>query len=83
MWAPDDLVPLCITCGSKFGGIGGLRKHHCRLCGTLLCVKCSLGLDCDTAIDLVCGAHSLSTYHVCVGVCMGGGGGGGMRLQWL
>lgn len=38
-WIPDDLVHLCPTCARSFGLLQ--RKHHCRLCGAIMCNKCS------------------------------------------
>lgn len=38
-WAPDRDVNLCITCGKSFTITR--RRHHCRLCGGIICNKCS------------------------------------------
>jgi len=38
-WAPDADVSLCMTCGRHFTLTR--RRHHCRLCGRILCHKCS------------------------------------------
>ncbi|GAB6029146.1 Zinc finger, FYVE domain containing 20 [Chamberlinius hualienensis] len=38
-WAPDEDVPLCPTCAQKFRLMR--RKHHCRLCGSIMCNECS------------------------------------------
>jgi hypothetical protein len=38
-WIPDDDVAECMACSNKFTML--LRKHHCRLCGRVLCAKCS------------------------------------------
>ncbi|XP_013417356.1 rabenosyn-5-like [Lingula anatina] len=38
-WAPDSHVNLCMTCGKSFGIMR--RRHHCRLCGGVMCDKCS------------------------------------------
>ncbi|SCU98555.1 LAFA_0G18734g1_1 [Lachancea sp. 'fantastica'] len=42
-WTPDDLAIACTSCRRQFGLT--LRKHHCRLCGKLVCdnaiTKCS------------------------------------------
>ena len=37
-WTDDSLVPLCPDCGHHFGILR--RRHHCRLCGSVLCVDC-------------------------------------------
>lgn len=39
VWIPDDLVPKCMICGSKFTLIN--RRHHCRNCGKCICSACS------------------------------------------
>ncbi|XP_064632775.1 rabenosyn-5-like [Lineus longissimus] len=38
-WAPDADVNLCPTCGKAFTLTR--RRHHCRLCGGIMCNKCS------------------------------------------
>ena len=38
-WAPDSDVNLCLTCGKAFTLTR--RRHHCRLCGGIMCNKCS------------------------------------------
>lgn len=40
-WVADDASSMCKCCGSEFGMF--LRKHHCRLCGNLVCDDCSKG----------------------------------------
>ncbi|NXK98115.1 RBNS5 protein, partial [Formicarius rufipectus] len=37
-WVSDQDVPFCPDCGSKFGIRN--RRHHCRLCGSIMCKKC-------------------------------------------
>ncbi|KFM67123.1 Rabenosyn-5, partial [Stegodyphus mimosarum] len=38
-WVPDADVPLCPGCGKSFGL--SRRRHHCRLCGGVMCHSCS------------------------------------------
>ena len=38
-WIDDKDVPLCPNCGKTFNIL--FRKHHCRLCGAVMCSKCS------------------------------------------
>lgn len=38
-WVNDQDVPFCPDCGSKFSIRH--RRHHCRLCGSIMCKKCS------------------------------------------
>ncbi|XP_037131195.1 rabenosyn-5 [Syngnathus acus] len=37
-WVNDSDVPFCPDCGSKFNIRN--RRHHCRLCGSIMCRKC-------------------------------------------
>lgn len=37
-WAPDSAINLCLTCGKPFNI--GRRRHHCRLCGAIVCHSC-------------------------------------------
>lgn len=39
-WAADKDVPLCPICAAEFNRITR-RKHHCRLCGFVMCGDCS------------------------------------------
>ncbi|NWQ80385.1 RBNS5 protein, partial [Columbina picui] len=38
-WVSDQDVPFCPDCGSKFSIRN--RRHHCRLCGSIMCKKCT------------------------------------------
>ncbi|RIA89185.1 FYVE zinc finger-domain-containing protein [Glomus cerebriforme] len=52
-WQDDASVTSCPLCRTSFGKITN-RKHHCRLCGRVICEKCSskisLNLNKDTEI---------------------------------
>ncbi|XP_072203949.1 rabenosyn-5 isoform X2 [Excalfactoria chinensis] len=37
-WVNDQDVPFCPDCGNKFSMRN--RRHHCRLCGSIMCKKC-------------------------------------------
>lgn len=39
VWVPDSRCDKCMRCGSQFGVFR--RKHHCRLCGGVVCWACS------------------------------------------
>ncbi|KAF9930257.1 carboxypeptidase Y-deficient [Mortierella alpina] len=39
-WEDDSSVPACYICLSIFNRYGN-RKHHCRLCGRVICDNCS------------------------------------------
>ncbi len=38
-WVNDKDVHLCPNCAKSFSLLN--RKHHCRLCGAIMCNKCS------------------------------------------
>lgn len=38
-WQPDDEVESCPICGRSFSMF--YRRHHCRMCGRVVCSKCS------------------------------------------
>lgn len=38
-WVSDDSVTNCYKCDTLFTYLE--RKHHCRLCGRIFCIKCS------------------------------------------
>ncbi|XP_018410727.1 PREDICTED: rabenosyn-5 [Nanorana parkeri] len=38
-WVHDQDVPFCPDCGNKFTMRN--RRHHCRLCGSIMCRKCT------------------------------------------
>lgn len=38
-WVSDHDVPFCPDCGNKFTIRN--RRHHCRLCGSIMCRKCT------------------------------------------
>lgn len=50
-WTSDDLVKLCPYCAKSF--TFARRRHHCRVCGAILCNSCSKFLDYSAACKLV------------------------------
>ncbi|KAL2911890.1 carboxypeptidase Y-deficient [Polyrhizophydium stewartii] len=42
-WVPDDSSNECFVCSKQFGIRN--RRHHCRLCGRLICGSCSSMLE--------------------------------------
>ena len=46
-WVADDDAKLCFICKKSF--TIARRKHHCRLCGLLICGKCSEFLPLSSA----------------------------------
>jgi hypothetical protein len=60
-WQPNSSRNTCSICGDAFEFFGN-HKHHCRLCGSIVCDDCSTGRDyfegvkakqriCDQCID--------------------------------
>ncbi|KAG8927378.1 hypothetical protein FRC02_008239 [Tulasnella sp. 418] len=39
VWVPDKKASACMRCGEAFGLLR--RRHHCRLCGSVVCANCS------------------------------------------
>ncbi|KPJ19064.1 Rabenosyn-5 [Papilio machaon] len=50
-WLDGSSVKLCPNCAKAFNLTR--RKHHCRLCGSLLCHDCSVFLDLTVAKSIV------------------------------
>lgn len=60
-WVNDQDVPFCPDCGSKFSIRH--RRHHCRLCGSIMCKKCSELISLPLANKLTSASKdSLSTH---------------------
>ncbi|XP_074656715.1 rabenosyn-5-like [Tubulanus polymorphus] len=58
-WALDSDVNLCPTCGEKFRLTR--RRHHCRLCGGIMCDRCSQFLPYAFAKRLTDPAYDVAT----------------------
>ncbi|XP_059188261.1 rabenosyn-5 [Centropristis striata] len=78
-WVNDSDVPFCPDCGNKFNIRN--RRHHCRLCGSIMCRKCMEFVPLPLAQKLISGTREA----LCVpGSPLqsqsppAGGGGGGM-----
>ncbi|XP_013194859.2 rabenosyn-5 [Amyelois transitella] len=50
-WLDGSSVKLCPSCAKSFSLTR--RKHHCRLCGSILCHDCSVFLDLKVARSIV------------------------------
>lgn len=50
-WIDESIVPLCPSCANKFSILQ--RKHHCRLCGAVMCSKCSQFISFEFAYKLI------------------------------
>ncbi|XP_018018523.1 rabenosyn-5 isoform X1 [Hyalella azteca] len=55
-WVDDACVPLCPDCGRSFSALTR-RRHHCRLCGAIMCNKCSIFMSMAFAKQLVAPVH--------------------------
>ncbi|XP_032377025.1 rabenosyn-5 [Etheostoma spectabile] len=54
-WVNDSDVPLCPDCGNKFNIRN--RRHHCRLCGSIMCRKCMEFIPLPLAQKLINGTR--------------------------
>ncbi|XP_051509758.1 rabenosyn-5-like [Myxocyprinus asiaticus] len=52
-WVNDKDVPFCPDCGGKFNIRN--RRHHCRLCGSIMCRKCTEFVPLPLAYKLTSG----------------------------
>lgn len=50
-WVADQYVSLCPSCARPFNLTR--RRHHCRLCGAIMCHPCSQFLEYETARKLI------------------------------
>ncbi|CCD71168.1 FYVE-type domain-containing protein [Caenorhabditis elegans] len=63
-WLDDAEAVCCPLCASRFGLTR--RRHHCRLCGRVLCHSCSKFLSFDTAKTLTSSSNPLGDTHIIV-----------------
>uniref|UniRef100_A0A667YKC9 Rabenosyn, RAB effector n=1 Tax=Myripristis murdjan TaxID=586833 RepID=A0A667YKC9_9TELE len=54
-WVSDSDVPFCPDCGNKFNIRN--RRHHCRLCGSIMCRKCMEFVPLPLAYKLISGTR--------------------------
>ncbi|KAM6924646.1 rabenosyn-5 isoform 2-T2 [Xenentodon cancila] len=54
-WVNDSDVPFCPDCGSKFNIRN--RRHHCRLCGSIMCRRCMEFVPLPMAQRLITGTR--------------------------
>ncbi|XP_053545327.1 rabenosyn-5 [Bombina bombina] len=60
-WVNDQDVPFCPDCGNKFSIRN--RRHHCRLCGSIMCKPCTELITLPLAYKLTSASkHSLSAH---------------------
>ncbi|CAH0550029.1 unnamed protein product [Brassicogethes aeneus] len=55
-WLDGTTVTRCPSCASSFNITR--RKHHCRLCGSIMCNSCSYFLTYETAQTIVAPVHT-------------------------
>lgn len=79
-WVNDSDVPFCPDCGNKFNIRN--RRHHCRLCGSIMCRRCMDFVPLPLAQKLINGTREALCVPGSPGQSQsppaGGGGGGGM-----
>lgn len=79
-WVNDSDVPFCPDCGNKFNIRN--RRHHCRLCGSIMCRKCMEFIPLPLTQKLICGTRGALCVPGSPGQShspsAGGSGGGGM-----
>ncbi len=60
-WIDEEVVKLCPCCAKMFNL--ARRKHHCRLCGSVICSDCSTGVDFEFA-ERVLHPATISKFEV-------------------
>ncbi|CAI2170885.1 3009_t:CDS:2 [Funneliformis geosporum] len=63
-WEDDASVTTCPLCGTSFGMITN-RKHHCRLCGRVVCEKCSSKISLNLYNSEVSDQESVGKIRSC------------------
>ncbi|KAF1758302.1 hypothetical protein GCK72_014760 [Caenorhabditis remanei] len=61
-WLDDAEAVCCPLCAARFGLTR--RRHHCRLCGKVLCHSCSKFLSFDTARSLTSSSNPLGNVQL-------------------
>lgn len=69
-WVPDAEAPRCSVCDTGFTAVR--RRHHCRLCGSVVCGACS-PKKCDIARFGLRGVRVCSTCHLVLRSVSAGG----------
>uniref|UniRef100_A0A8C8S8L3 Rabenosyn, RAB effector n=1 Tax=Pelusios castaneus TaxID=367368 RepID=A0A8C8S8L3_9SAUR len=60
-WVNDQDVPFCPDCGNRFSIRN--RRHHCRLCGSIMCKKCLELLSLPLASKLTSASKEILASH--------------------
>uniref|UniRef100_A0A8C5RJ67 Rabenosyn, RAB effector n=1 Tax=Laticauda laticaudata TaxID=8630 RepID=A0A8C5RJ67_LATLA len=61
-WVNDQDVPFCPDCGNKFSIRN--RRHHCRLCGSIMCKKCMELVSLPFASKLTTASKEVLASHI-------------------
>ncbi|CAL4088206.1 unnamed protein product [Meganyctiphanes norvegica] len=61
-WADDKDVPLCPFCARSFNV--ARRRHHCRICGGIMCADCTQLLSFDYAKKMVAPVQSAASRGI-------------------
>ena len=56
-WEDDAVVPKCPFCQQEFSSYT-FRRHHCRLCGRVVCGDPRTGCSNEVALNIAAGMHS-------------------------
>lgn len=79
-WVNDSDVPFCPDCGNKFNIRN--RRHHCRLCGSIMCRRCMEFVPLPLAQKLISGTREAlcvpGSPNQSQSTTVGGGGSSGM-----
>lgn len=51
VWVPDSKTLVCMSCSEPFNWMR--RKHHCRMCGNVVCHECSTRVSLVLSNDLI------------------------------
>ncbi len=71
-WIPDNSTDVCLICSKSFSMF--FRKHHCRVCGKVVCSECVTTSDIESKSVLqciVCKAHNLAIAALPVAIIIG------------
>ncbi|RDA85429.1 hypothetical protein CP532_1518 [Ophiocordyceps camponoti-leonardi (nom. inval.)] len=58
-WEDDDAVPKCPFCQQEFGS-WTFRRHHCRICGRVVCADAQTGCSSEVSLNIHSAATTLS-----------------------
>jgi hypothetical protein len=59
-WEDDEKVTKCPFCQQEFGS-WTFRRHHCRICGQVVCADSQTGCSSEVSLNVACGKDSKKT----------------------